>query len=246
MLRPETWLILVLAGTVLALRLHRRRLAIWFSSGLLGVLVVLGTLPLGDLLLQPIELRYSAEPTLEQVDGIILLGGAEDARASAYWGQAQLNDAAERYIAAMGLARRFPEARVLFTGGSGALRDITGAEYSEAAIAESILRDLGLAPERLLLEDQARNTAENARLGFALANPGPDETWLLVTSAFHMPRAVRSFEASGWSGLVPYPVDYRTAAFGDRIGWNLFGNLRVLNIALREQVGQLAYRVMRR
>jgi uncharacterized SAM-binding protein YcdF (DUF218 family) len=76
-----------------------------------------------------------------------------------------------------------------------------------------------------------------------LANPETDDTWVLVTSAFHMPRAMRSFEAAGWTGLVAYPVDYRTAGFTDDIGWNLTGNLLVLNTAIRETIGQLAYRL---
>ena len=135
-LRPDTWIVIVLAGIVLALILQRRRIALWVSSILLGLLVALSVLPLGDLLLQPIELRYPANPNLDAVEGIIVLGGGENARASAYWGQVQLSEGADRYTAALALARRFPEAQVLFTGGSGALRDLAGAASSEAAIAE--------------------------------------------------------------------------------------------------------------
>jgi len=101
----------------------------------------------------------------------------------------------------------------------------------------------GIAPGRLLLESRSRNTAENARLSLALANPTPGDTWILVTSAFHMSRAMRSFESTGWSGLVAWPVDYRTSRFADGIGWDLTHNLQVLNTAIRESVGQLAYRL---
>ena len=242
LLRPDTWIVIALAVVVLAVALHRRRFALWLGSTLLGALVVLSILPLGDLLLQPIERTYPAQPALDRVDGIIVLGGGEDARASAYWGQIQLNDGAERYTATLELAQRFPEARLLFTDGSGALRDLAGAEVSEGAMAERFFLGLGVAPERLLIEDRSRNTAENARLSLALANPDPNEAWVLVTSAFHMPRAMQSFDAAGWAGVTPWPVDYRTAAFTDRIGWNLTRNLGVLSIAIRELVGQLAYR----
>lgn len=243
LLRPDTWIVLALAVVVLALVLNRRRIALWVGSITLALLVALAILPLGDLLLQPIERTYPAEPALGQVDGIIVLGGGEDARASAFWGQMQLNEGGERYTAALALARRFPEARLLFTGGSGALRDLAGPETSEADIAGRFFRDQGVSPERLLLEGQSRNTAENARLSLALAAPAPGETWVLVTSAFHMPRAMRSFETAGWTGLVPWPIDYRTSAFKDGIGWNLTRNLLVLNTAIREQVGQIAYRL---
>ena len=243
LLRPDTWIVLALAVVVLAVVLNRRRLALWVGTITLNLLIALAILPLGDLLLQPIERSFPAQPALDQVDGIIVLGGGEDARASAFWGQMQLNEGGERYTAALELAERFPEARLLFTGGSGALRDLAGAETSEADMAGQFFRDQGVAPRRLLLEDQSRNTAENARLSLALAAPKPGETWLLVTSAFHMPRAMRSFETAGWTGLVPWPVDYRTSAFKDGMGWNLTRNLLVLNTAIREQVGQITYRI---
>jgi uncharacterized SAM-binding protein YcdF (DUF218 family) len=243
LLRPDTWIVLPLAVVVLAVVLNRRRLALWVGTITLNLLVALAILPLGDLLLQPIERSFPAQPALDQVDGIIVLGGGEDARSSAFWGQMQLNEGGERYTAALELAERFPKARLLFTGGSGALRDLVGAETSEADMAGQFFRKQGIAPGRLLLEGQSRNTAENARLSLALATPAPGETWVLVTSVFHMPRAMRSFETAGWTGLVPWPVDYRTSAFKDGMGWNLTRNLLVLNTAIREQVGQIAYRL---
>lgn len=237
LLRPDTWILLALALVVWALILNGRRLALWVSGTALMLMIALAILPLGNLLLQPIEQTYPAEPPLNQVDGIIVLGGGEDARAGAYWSQMQLNEGGERYTAALALARRFPKARLLFTGGSGALRDLAGAETSEAEMAGIFFREQGIAPERLLLESQSRNTAENARLSLPLATPAIGETWVLVTSAFHMPRAMRNFKAAGWTGLIPWPVDYRTSAFADGLGWNLTRNLQVLQIAIREKVG---------
>ena len=191
-----------------ALKKNRSRLALMTVSITLTLLFALSVVPLGDLLLQPIERTYAAQPPLDRVDGIVVLGGGEDARASAYWDQMQLNEGGERYTAVLALARRFQQARILFTGGSGALSDLAGIVTSEADMAERFFLDQGIAPWRLLLEGQSRNTAENARLSLALAAPGPGETWVLVTSAFQMPRAMRSFNAAGWTGLVPGPVDY--------------------------------------
>jgi len=242
-LRPDTWIVIALGLIVLALLTQRRRLALWISSVTLTAVLALAILPLGDLLLQPIERAYPAQPPLERVDGIIVFGGGEDARASAYWNQMQLEEGGDRYTAALALARQFPDAKLLFAGGSGALRDLRGTMVSEASIAEQFFLDQGVNPNRLLLEARSRNTAENARLSLELADPNPDETWVLVTSAFHMPRALRSFETAGWTGIVPWPVDYRTSAFADGIGWDLTHNLKVLNTAIREQVGQIAYRL---
>lgn len=243
MLRPDTWIVIALGIIVLAMIRQRRRLALWCGSVTLLSLVTLAILPLGDLLLQPIERTYPANPSLAAVDGIIILGGGEDARASAYWNQMQFNEGGDRFAAALMLARRFPEAKLLFTGGTGALRDLGGAAASEASMAERFFIAQGIAPARLILEGRSRNTAENARLSLVLANPDPDETWVLVTSAFHMPRATRSFEEAGWPSLVAWPVDYRTSRFADGIGWNLTRNLQVLTTAIRELVGQLAYRL---
>jgi uncharacterized SAM-binding protein YcdF (DUF218 family) len=243
LIRVDTWIVLILALIVLALVLERRRLAMLLSAGALAVLLTLSLLPLGDLLLQPLEASYPVNPALSRVDGIIVLGGGEAARISEFWGQPQLNDGGDRYTAALALARQFPDAQLLFTGGSGALRDLADGGSVEAEMAGAFFLDQGVASGRLLLEGKSRNTAENARLSRALAAPGPDDVWVLVTSASHMPRAMRSFVAAGWAGLVAYPVDYRTASFRDGVVWDLVGHLEVLNAAIKAQVGQLAYRL---
>ena len=102
---------------------------------------------------------------------------------------------------------------------------------------------LGIDPDQITWEDQSRNTAENARFSNEVAAPTSGETWVLVTSAFHMGRALASFNAAEWGEIIPNPVDFRTRSFIDGIGWNLAGNLEVLNIAIKEWVGRLAYRV---
>ena len=243
LLRPDMWIVIALASVVLALIKQRQRLALWVGGLTLFGLVTLGILPLGYVLLQPIERTYPTNPPLSQINGIIVLGGGENVRASNYWGQMQLNEGGDRYAASVALAQRFSDAQLLFTGGSGALRDLTGAAVSEASVAESFFLNQGINRDRLLFEGLSRSTAENARLSLALANPTPDETWVLVTSAFHMPRAIRSFEVAGWGDLVAWPVDYRTSKFTHGIGWNLTRNLEVLNTAIREQVAQLSYRL---
>lgn len=243
LLRPDTWILIALATVVVALIMQRGRFALWVSSLALATLLALAILPLGDLLLQPIENTYPARPHLSQVDGIIVLGGGEDLWASSYWGQIQFNEGGDRFAAGLALARRFPDAPLLFAGGSGALRDVAGAAVSEASVAEQFFLEQGIDRDRLLVEGRSRNTAENARLSFELAAPADGETWVFVTSAFHMPRAMRSFEAAGWQSLVAWPVDYRTAQFSDRIGWDLMRNMQNLQTAIREHVGQVAYRI---
>lgn len=198
--------------------------------------LALAVLPLDEMALRPLEARYPVSQITGPVAGIVILGGGEDTRATAAWGAPMVNGAAERYLAALALARQFPDAPVLFTGGSGRLFP---GEPREADIARAVLTGAGLAPERLFVEGASRNTAENARLGVAVAGERPGN-WVLVTSAFHMPRAVETFCAAGWRGIVPYPTDFRSGKA--RLDWAPAGNLSTLDRALREWAGLAVYR----
>ena len=244
LIRPGTLLILLLAAGLLAHRLGRRRLASGSLAASLAGFVLVALFPLGDALLAPLEARHPPAPDITgPVAGIVVLGGGEDPGAARRWGRPAVNEAGERFLEAIALARRFPEATVLFTGGSGAL---AGSELQEASLAGRILTSAGIAPERLLLEDRARNTAENARLSLELvqAQGGARQgTWLLVTSAFHMPRAVASFCAAGWREIVPWPVDFRSGPGPLAVSWDLAGHLARLDTAVKERVGLLAYRL---
>lgn len=246
LLQVESWLLLLALLSLLAQMRGRRRAALTLTVTLTAGLVVLAFFPLGSLLLRPIEASYPARPPLTQVAGIILLGGAEDVASSRYWGTVELRASAERLTTVAELARRFAGAKVLLLGGSGRLRDVAGVAQSEAGLAAAFLQAQGVDGARLVLEEASRNTTENARLGQQKVQPGADEVWVLVTSAYHMPRAMQSFRAAGWTGLVPYPVDHRSRAFGDGVGLALAENLDLLNIVLRESVGRLAYRVLGR
>ena len=242
-LRAETWLVLLALLVVLAQVRGRPRLGLWAGCALVALLAGLTALPIGALLLRPLETAYPAEPPLADVAGIIVLGGSEDVPSSRAWGGVQLRASGERLVAGAELARRFPRARVLLLGGGGALRDLGGPAVSEAALAAEFLRRQGVAEARLTLEERSRNTAENAARGLAQVAAREGEVWVLVTSAYHMPRAMRSFATAGWPDVVAYPVDFRSLPFGAGIGWNLPENMDALNIALREWVGGAAYRL---
>lgn len=242
-LQVETWLVICMVVTLAAGRFARPRLARWSGSVTLAAILAVGMFPIGDSLLRPLEAEFSPQAVPEQIDGIVVLGGVEDQRATAAWGEPQLNEAAERLTAAAVLAIAYPEARLVFSGGSGRLRNTVLGQPEIPSVAVDFFASLGIDFDRITWEDQSRNTAENARFSYEVAAPSSGETWLLVTSAFHMGRALASFEAAGWGEIIPHPVDYRTGSFIDGIGWNLAGNLEVLNIAIKEWVGRLAYRV---
>jgi uncharacterized SAM-binding protein YcdF (DUF218 family) len=244
LLQPSTLMVaVVLVGAALcATRWCRlgRRLA--WGGGL--ALAFCGVAPLGDLLIQPLEARFQ-RPDLDRIGpsiaGIIVLGGGEDGHAMGAPQLAGLNEAAERYTEAVALARRLPGARVVFSGGSGRLLRV---EEPEAAGAGRLFAALGIAEDRITLEGKSRDTHENAVLTAQILKPQPDQRWLLVTSAWHMPRAMGCFRQAGFS-VEAWPVDYRTPRPLDltRVYGSVPEGLRRIDFVTREYVGLVAYYV---
>jgi uncharacterized SAM-binding protein YcdF (DUF218 family) len=198
--------------------------------------VVGGLGPLSSWMILPLEDRFPRTVLGDRpVDGIIILGGSEDSRVAAGRGAHALNESAERVTEASALARRYPNAKVVFTGGSiEILREPTVGPDA----AGTVLRDLGVGSDRLILERKARNTAENAILAQQIADPKHGERWLLVTSAWHMPRAMGLFRKAGFD-VEAWPSDYRTAGPGD--AWMLFTSpvegIRRLDFVVKEWLG---------
>lgn len=210
----------------------------------LGVvaLLVMSFSPLGVFLTLPLENRFPPPPEdAPAPDGVIVLGGSVDENVSMARGRTALNDAAERVTALVELARRYPQARLIFAGGAATLRD---APFTEAEAVERFWREMGGEPGRLVYEARSRNTWENAVYTRELVAPAPSERWLLVTSAFHMPRSIGIFRRIGFP-VIPFPVDYRTS--GSWSEWSLRGNapemLRLVDLAAHEWIGLVVYRL---
>jgi uncharacterized SAM-binding protein YcdF (DUF218 family) len=238
----ETWLILGLVLALIGLWRGWLRLARRAILAVLAAVLALTALPVGDWVIAPLEARHPANPPLPAPpDGIIVLGGAVETVKWGATGQVHLNDAAERVTEAAVLALRYPAARVVLAGGGATLGPIGGDLPSEAAAMAALLTQVGVAPDRLVLEEQSRNTAGNAAFSLALAQPKAGERWLLVTSASHMPRAMAVFEREGWPGLTAWPVDFSVEPGGRGPTWDLALNLYFLNRAVKEYVGIAAY-----
>ncbi len=237
MLQPAAVLVLVAAlGVAMLPRRAGRRLA---TAGVLGMLALL-VLPVQQWALLPLEDRFPRPPLPPRVDGIIVLGGAVEPIISAERGVPALNAAGGRMTEFVALARQYPQARLVFTGGVGSV--LPGVR-PEAEAASLLFASLGVAPDRLVLEEASRTTFENAVDTARLIGPAKDQVWLLVTSANHMPRAVGVFRHLGWN-VVPWPVAYQTtrallpaatATFGQR--------LEQLDTAIHEWTGLLSYRL---
>ncbi|RYI99469.1 MAG: YdcF family protein, partial [Acetobacteraceae bacterium] len=170
-------------------------------------------------------------------------GGAVEQNLTEARGIPALNGAAERMTEPVALLRRHPEAKLVFTGGQGSL--VHGG-VTEADVAATLWRDLGVTADRVVLEREARNTWENAVLTHRLVQPKPGETWLLVTSASHMPRAMGVFRQAGWE-IIPWPVNYRTGnTAAARLDASFPERLREFEWGVREWVGLVSYWLMGR
>ena len=203
---PSNFLILALCVTCLPPLIGWGWL-VWPRMLLALALAAAAVLPVGEIVLRPLEERFPRPAVLpERVAGVVVLGGSVDPELAAARDEASTNERAERLHALLRLARLYPEARLVFTGGSALL---AGATASEADVARRYVAEAGLDPARVLFETRSRNTRENALYSKELARPQPGETWLLVTSAAHMPRSVGIFRAIGWP-VTAWPVDYQT------------------------------------
>jgi uncharacterized SAM-binding protein YcdF (DUF218 family) len=219
-----------------------RRVGAWFAGVSIVLLAIIGLTPIGNALILPLEQRFPAwREGGRPPDGFVVLGGALDAVVSGARHEIALNEAAERMTEVAGLARRYPQARIVFSGGSGQL--VFRGE-NESALALRLFGYFGIARDRIFLEDRSRDTVENARFTRAVADPKPGERWLLVTSAYHMPRSIGTFRRAGFA-IEAYPVDWRTRGVSDlrRPFTNLGDGIRRTDTAVREWVGLLAYRL---
>ena len=206
------------------------------------LLALAGLTPLGDWLIAPLEDRFPPwDAARGAPDGIVVLGGAITPDVSLARGAVALNESAERLTAAVELARRYPQTRIVYSGGNARL---LGDGGDESQVAATLLNALGVAPERLVLENHSRNTLENASFTRALVDVRPGQRWLLVTSAYHMPRAVGAFRQAGFE-VEPYPVDWRTRGTSEPAlpFESLAAGLRRTDTAAREWIGLLAYRL---
>lgn len=231
-------ILLLLAGlALLAVRWRRTAVALIVTAALWLVLCVWTSF--GAVLVTPLENRFPRPPLPDRVAGIVVLGGGFEGGINLARGGYELNSGGDRYVEAAALARRYPDARIVISGGSGALM-LQGED--DASTSVRLFEALGVARERLVLEGKSRNTYENAVFTKDLVTPRPSETWLLVTSAFHMPRSMALFRKAEFP-VTAWPVDYRTsgregiAFFTD----NPVDSLQTATLGIREWIGLIAY-----
>lgn len=217
-LRPANLLVVALAAACVLLFLKRDRIGRMMATAVAGIFLAFLLLPLDKWLAAPLENRFLPPPEIEQADGIVVLGG----------------DYIRVYVAAL-LAHEFPAARIVFVGGSG------NGTMPFADRAQAALVRLGVAPERLSVGDRSLNTWDDMGLAKELADPKPGQTWLLVTSAAHMPRAMGVAQHLGWR-MIPSPVGFISRVPGF-MRLDVAQNARLIDQSLHEYFGLIAYRL---
>ena len=237
---PDSLIVLLGAGAWFAMLFGWQKLSRSLLAACTLLLVTIAAFPIGEWLIAPLENRFPANSALPaQADGVIVLSGAIEPEKSEIWGQTEVGSASERLFALMYMSELYPAAQIVFTGGSGSL---TEQEYKAADYARFLFDQLGLSDRAILYESESRNTVENALNSKTLVSPQSGQNWILVTSAFHMPRSIGVFCAADWP-VFAYPVDHYSQT-GNllRLNFNFSENLSVLRLAVREWVGLIAYR----
>jgi uncharacterized SAM-binding protein YcdF (DUF218 family) len=238
LVRPSHWLgFLILASAIsLLLRWNKAGKAFALAAVLLLALAALLAVPMA----RDLEDRYPRPPWPKHVDGILVLGAGFDTALFRARGVPATNDGIWRLEAGFAAARHYPQARLVFTGGSGVLG---GSAFSEAETARILLSEMGQDLKRLTLEDRSRNTYENILFSKAIVKPKPGEVWLLATAAMHMPRAMAIARKLDWP-MTPWPSDYLTApSGGDFDPLSITGNLLYMDYVVHEWMGLLAYKL---
>lgn len=238
--------LLLIASSVFFVFRRMRSFALFLMSCAVFLALLCGFSPLGHNLLVHLENQYEqSEETLDSgyfIAGVIVLGGAfeTDLTQAREASGPVINDNIERVVEGIQLSRRFPSAVFVYSGGEG---KILSKDYPESKPAAQFMDSIGYDSQNVLFEDQSRNTWENAALTKDLVGPMGYEHWIVVTSAYHMPRAMRAFKAAGWKYIIPWPVDYRTDG---RVSWwprpfDVLGNFYKTHLALHEYAGQAFY-----
>jgi uncharacterized SAM-binding protein YcdF (DUF218 family) len=197
--------LLALLALVFRLLGRRRPATALFAAGL--AIAWACCLPIGgDIFLLPLESRYpslnEAAPELAHVSAIVVLGSAYSPRDNRPITAVLDTEGLARIAEGVRLAMRFPTAKLVVSGGSPYPGSVPAHGYARFA------RELGIPPERVIVLDTARDTAQEAT---AIATLPVAKNFILVTSAQHMPRAMALMERAGLSPI-PAPTSNHTGS----------------------------------
>ena len=236
-------LFFIFIGIVLHFFLKNKLYKFCYFIALL-IFIFIAIMPTGNLLYFQLEKKFHTTASLpSEIDGILILSGATDPPLTKEYNLIHLNGSAERLIESIFLMNKYPKAKVIFSGGSGAIHD---QNLTHSYVAKKFYKQLNINIRNIVFESKSRNTYENILYSLKIANPSSDEKWILITSAFHMTRAMNISEKLDWK-IIPYAVDFRA---GKKFSWkptiSFFGNISAMQSASHEWIGLIAYYFMGR
>lgn len=174
------------------------------------------------------------------VAGIIVLGGSESENIAAVRGTVYTSfPTMNRLVVFKMLADRYPQAELVYSGGT--TRVDTHDHMRQADIAKRVMEVMQGERRKIIYERDSRTTFENARNSAHIIGDKRRQPWILVTSAWHMPRALGTFRKQGWN-VVPMPADYSTEGLFKPV-WQVdfMHNLVALQTLMREVFGLIGY-----
>jgi uncharacterized SAM-binding protein YcdF (DUF218 family) len=189
----------------------------WQRAVLIATLALLflgGNRWVSTALARSLEWQYLPPAEIPQAEVIVVLGGGT---ANAVYPRTivEISDAGDRVLYAAWLYKQGKAPHLLLTGGA---LDWAPTATSAAQDMATLLEMMGVPGDALWLEPDSRNTYEDAVYSARILREKGIHRILLVTSAFHMPRSVRLFEAQGLE-VIPLPADYSVVqASGDDQG----------------------------
>ncbi len=239
---PLNLVVLLLLTGLLMIYFRRRRGETVLWVGIFSF-ILCGVFPTGYVLQAHLEGLHRRADVPKDIKGILLLGGSFDVGLSQARQTPTLYGSGERATEALRLLREHPRAVLLFSGGNGTL---DSSLSSEADVFRRFAEGQGADMNRVYYETRSRNTYENILFSMSVAHPAPRDTWVVVTSAAHMPRAIAVMRKQGWPGVIlPYPVDYQTS--GTRADFrpsaDILGNFAAMHQAMREYMALFSYRI---
>ena len=241
---PFNIFILITLFTMFLYFINSRRLSLIIYLINFIFIALISFLPIGSYLTYIIEKEFHTNTKIpERVDGILILGGATNPLLFKEFDQISLNGSAERLVESVMIIRKFEKAKVIFSGGSGI---VNRSDLGHSQVAKLFYKKMGVDINKIFFEDKSRNTHENIIYSKKIAKPKKNENWLLITSAFHMKRALLIAEKNNWK-FIPYAVDFKNIKeFKLTPNLNLLSNLNSFQSGLHEWLGLVSYYLMGR
>ena len=207
-------------------------------------LLTISILPIGNFLIHKLEKEYHlASKVSNNLDGVLVLGGATSPYLFKEFNQVSVNGSAERLIESVKIIREFKNSKIIFSGGSGVLGR---PDLGHGDAAKFFYQSMGLDTKRIIFENSSRNTYENILFTKNIVNPNKKEKWLLITSAYHMKRAILIAKKHDWN-FIPYAVDFKTTKkIKFKLSFNFLSNLNSFQRASHEWLGLISYYFMGR